>query len=634
MKLGASDSSAAGKRGNRSPRTGPSSPGSSRETRNRRAVKAGIALLACVLLGATLLGWLAYKAEQIRSSLEPTPELLARFQTELTVGDAEGASRTLDELRDRTARARAAGSDPLWRAAAALPLVGANFSTISEISVSAHDVVGGALVPIADHIGSLDWESLKPINGTIDVAPIQALAPKMTAAANTIEFSHGRLSAIDRSTLHSAIAKPLDEVTASLASAKDRLQRAATATHLLPPMLGAGESRNYLLLVQNNAEVRATGGIPGALAVITADGGKVALTAQGTANGIGRFDPALMVDADQELIYSKRLGAFMQSVNLTPDFPTAAQTAAQMWESRNEGTSIDGVLALDPVALSYMLGATGPVELVFEDPAIIELVIHSGLPQTLTSENVVPTLLSQVYSSIEEPRLQDAYFAAVAAQIFDAFVAGSGDGTGLISSLIRSSEEGRLYLWSADPSEQENIASTDLAGSVTGPGTGGAAFGAYFNDGTGAKMDFYMRRTVQLTRTCMPEGYLRYTLKTTLTNTAPADAAESLPPYVTGAGAFGVPAGTVQTNFVGYGPNKAQLQTARLNGSPTPLGSYRHGDRPVGMLTMTLAPGETAKVELDFTAVVQQSEPTLDVTPTIQPLNEVILPVEGAKACN
>ena len=52
----------------------------------------------------------------------------------------------------------------------------------------------------------------------------------------------------------------------------------------------------------------------------------------------------------------------MQDVNLTPDFPTAAATAQAMWE-RKTGQHVDGVLSLDPVALGYILDATGPVKI-------------------------------------------------------------------------------------------------------------------------------------------------------------------------------------------------------------------------------------------------------------------------------
>ena len=103
-------------------------------------------------------------------------------------------------------------------------------------------------------------------------------------------------------------------------------------------MLGADSGRNYLLMIQNNAESRASGGIPGALAVLTLDKGKLTLGAQSSAGDIGAMSPALLVDLHQQQIYSTRLGKYMQDVNLTPDFPTAASSAQAMWEKKDWAT--------------------------------------------------------------------------------------------------------------------------------------------------------------------------------------------------------------------------------------------------------------------------------------------------------
>jgi hypothetical protein len=560
--------------------------------------------------------------------------LTDQLQSDLAAGDVEGANATFARIQENTARARTAGTDPLWRAAGSLPFFGPNFSAISEVTVSADDVVNRAVAPLLQQMGPMDWDILAPVDGRIDVAPVKDLSPRLSTAANTVRLSYERLSSIDAARLLPEVAVPLEEATSRLHEAGEALNDAAAAAEVVPGMLGADEPRKYLLLIQNSAEVRATGGIPGALAEVTATNGRIELTAQDSASAMGRFDPAIIVDPAQTPIFSTRMGRFMQSSNLTPDFPTAAQTAATMWETRHEGSTINGVIAIDPVALSHILQATGPVELSFDNASVGDLLIQSGLPTSLTADNVLQTLLSDVYAAIEEPRLQDEYFAAVAAVVFDALSSGTGNNKELIHALTRSTNEGRIYVWSADNDEQSVIASTDLAGSVTGSeSSGGAAFGAFFNDGTGAKMDYYVRRTVQLSKGCTAEGYHQYTLIVTLKNIAPADAAESLPTYVTGGGVFGVPVGTVQTNFVGYGPDQSQLQTARINGEPVPLGSYRHGDRPVGVLTTTLEPGQTATVELDFTNVVQQSEPKLDVTPTIQPTKEVVLPLQVDGTC-
>lgn len=143
-----------------------------------------------------------------------------------------------------------------------------------------------------------------------------------------------------------------------------------------------------------------------------------------------------------------------------------------------------------------------------------------------------------------------------------------------------------------------------------------------------------VRRTVQLVKTCTGDGYSQVTVKVTLANTAPADAATSLPEYVTGGGNFGVDPGRVKTSTVGYGPSQSRLQQARINGVDVPVGSFAHGNRPVGVLTTELGPGETATLEMDFSKVVQETEPALDATPTVQDPAEVLLPTEGQQSCN
>lgn len=591
-------------------------------------------VVAIILLCVCVAGWLAYLGNQIQNDLTSSAKLAQNVRADLLAGDVASASATFQSMQSHIDNAHRASNDPLWKGAGSLPVVGANFSAVSELAVSANDVADRAIAPLLSDTAMISWNSLAPIEGAVDLQPIERAAPLLRSASNTVRLSHDRLSAIDRSSLLDPIARPLLEATNVLGEMGLALQAASTTATLLPEMLGAGEERNYLLLVQNSAEVRATGGIPGALAVMTVREGALELTAQGSATELGAFNPAVIVDPAQETIYSARMGRFMQSTNLTPHFPTAAQTAATMWETRKPGSNLDGVIAIDPVTLSYVLRSTGPIELPVEDLVANEQIAASGLPRTLSADNVVRTLLSDVYSEIEDPREQDEYFAAVASELFKLLSSGEGDSRGLIEALVRSANEGRIFVWSSHSDEQDTIASTKVAGSVTGAGTGGAAFGAYFNDGTGAKMDYYIRRKVQLQEGCSVDGYLQYTLTATLTNTAPVNAAETLPAYVLGGVASRVKPGSVRTNFIGYGPDRAQLQTARIDGMPVPLGSYRHGDRPVGVLTTTVAPGDTATVELDFTNIVQQSEPALDVTPTLQPTSEVVLPLKNAGKCS
>ncbi|MCQ2001771.1 DUF4012 domain-containing protein [Arthrobacter zhaoxinii] len=600
--------------------------------RGQLLYRVAIALLSLLIFVGAGIGLVARQVLAVRTDLETVFALVPSLRADLGASNYDGANQAAAQIQDSTASARSIVTGPLWKAAAAVPLIGANFAAVAEVAVSADDVAAHAISPLVDRYKSLDWATLTPTDGRIDVSQVKDAEPSISTAANTVRMSHDRLKSIDLSRLRPEIADPIRSATEQLGSVSTTLGTASSAAQLLPEMLGTNGERNYLVLVQNSAETRATGGIPGALAMLTTDDGRISLSDQSSAAAIEAFKPALEVDEEEERLYTARLGTQMQNVNLTPHFPTAAETAKRMWEGRHPGQIVDGVLALDPVVLGHLLEATGPVDLA--DPSVVELVGGTQLPISLTKDNVVNTLLSDVYREIEEPAAQDAYFAAVAARVFSAFTGGQGDSKQLISALGTSVQENRLYLWSSIKNEQDIISSTALAGSVTGPTAGGATFGAYFNDGTGAKMDYYASRTAQLMQTCDADGYSRYTVQLKVANTAPEDAATSLPAYVTGDGVFGVEPGHFRTNYVVYGPAQSLVEAAQINGNSVAFGAGKHGQRPVGTVTLELAPGETAVIDIEFSRVVQSSEPKLEVTPSTQALQDVALPAKRDGSCD
>lgn len=592
-----------------------------------------LVVAACIglisLVAAAAVAWLGMKAATARDELRQAALLLPQLKEDVLQGNAAAAARHVDTLRTHTSRARSETTDPLWRLASALPWLGGNFQAATEVATSADDVARLAAAPLVSALQSLDWKTIAPSGDGVSVEPLAEASPAIVSAANAVQQSTDRLNNIDSSKLLPEIAAPLEDARTQLASLQSGLQAAADFAALAPAMLGADQPRHYLLLVENNAESRATGGIPGALAVLSVNEGHLTLDSQTSAAELGIFSPPMALDLEQEQIYSVRLGKFMQDANLTPDFPTAAVTAQAMWE-RRFGQRVDGVISIDPVALSYVLAATGPVKLT--DPLLIETAAKS-LPIELTAQNVVQTLLSDVYKEVAQPELQDAYFAGVAKEVFAAIASGVGDDKHFIDGVAKGTQERRILLWSSAPDEQRVIGRYPVGGSISGASVKPAEFGVYFNDGTGAKMDFYVKRTVQLIKECPLDGYEQTTVRIVSTNTAPTDAAVSLPRYVTGDGAFGVPIGSVQTNIVTYGPVQANVEMVKLGGQKTEFAPYIHGDRPVGVLAIRLAPGETRTVDFTFGKIVQHAEPNVVVTPSVQDVKDVTLPTVNA-ACN
>lgn len=593
----------------------------SRHKLRRRIRLAGIwsAAAAVVVLGSAL--WLGAKATTIKSELQSATELLPALKNQIAENDSDAASGTVDSLVQHTTTARNATEDPLWKIAAALPWLGPNLQAASEVATSADDVARLGAVPLVRAFQTLNWETLTPTPAGMDLSPLKAAAPQVQAAAHAVRESWQRLNSIETTNLMPQVSAPLLQARGDLAGLSEQLDSAADAASLAPTMLGADGPQRYLLLMQNNAESRATGGIPGALAVLSLDKGTLKLESQTSANDLGTFVPPVPIDAEQQAIYSTRVGKFMQDVNLTPDFATTATTAHAMWEKKT-GERLDGVLSVDPVALSFILDATGPVKVT--DPAVQK--IGNKLPLELTGKNVVSTLLSDAYAAIKDPALQDVYFAGTAKEIFSAISAGKSDPKRLLEAVTKGVDERRILLWSAESGAQATIGKYPIGGQVSGPSVSPTQFGIYFNDGTGAKMDYWVKRTAQVVKDCTRDGYREVTVRVTSANVAPEDAATSLPHYVTGGGVYGVPAGSVQSNVVAYGPAQSNIDTVVKDGAKIPFAAQRHGQRAVGTATIQLAPGQSTSLEFNFGHIVQHAEPEVVVTPTVQAIKDVVLP--------
>jgi hypothetical protein len=271
---------------------------------------------------------------------------------------------------------------------------------------------------------------------------------------------------------------------------------------------------------------------------------------------------------------------YIQNATQVPSFPLAAQLSREMW-ARETGTQVDGVLSLDPVALSYLLESTGPITLPTGD--------------VLSSDNATQLLLNDVYLRYDRPADQDAFFEAAASSVFTALAGGSADPAALVSALARAGDERRLMIWNAAEAEQAVLDGTTLQGLL--PTTDGdeTAFGVYVNDGTGSKMDYYMNLGTGVAWCTATAGSADAVLTATLRNDAPADAA-ALPPYITGSGNYGVEVGLTETVSYLYLPEGSEIvaTSAVGGGSEAGFGTGVDQGRTVLGWRTVLRPGEEA----------------------------------------
>lgn len=544
-------------------------------------------VLALVLLLVLAVAWIGIRGVLAKGHLERAVSDVDTLRSQLTGGDTAAAQKTAKHLEDEAGAARSLTGDPVWGAAQSVPFFGTNLRAVRQVSVIVDDVARDAVSPVAGVVGDFSSDSFAPKNGRIDLQPIEDAQPAVAKATSTLQRAERDADAIDTSGTLSPVTTAVGQLRNALGTASTQAATANRIVQIAPAMLGHDGDRNYLLLFQNNAELRAGGGIPGAVALLQVQDGSIHLQNQTSGSSFGKFEqPVLPLSADTASLYGSITGEYMQDVTLTPRFDVSAQLAREMWKQRF-GQQVDGVLAIDPVTLSYILRATGPVQLPTGD--------------TLTSDNAVKLLLSDVYAKYTDPTMQDAFFAAAASSVFDKVSSGTFDTKAFIAALTQGTEEGRVRLWSADQGEQRQIDHTAIAGSLPTASKATRQFGVYLNDGTGAKMDYYLDKRVSVgSSVCRKDGRPTSVVQVTIKNTAPADAATSLPRYVTGGGDFGTEPGKIKTLIAVYAPTNAIYLGSSQDGKQVGVQTTSDGGHPVAQLQTLLAPGESTTFRVAF----------------------------------
>ncbi|WZH38926.1 MAG: DUF4012 domain-containing protein [Microbacterium enclense] len=566
-------------------------------------ILAGAILITCVVAGwVGVRGTMAYQ-HLVRVQTE------AGESTSALASDPAGAIPAIGRLSMEASEARRLTSDPIWRAAEQIPWIGPQLITLSTVSASADKLLGGALLPLATAAKDVSLDALRPVDGRIDASPLAQLAEPAREAETQAREAANDVGAIDRTPLV-GVASAAVERTGSLldqsAAAIDALARTA---HLLPQMVGQGEQRNYLLLVQNNAEWRSLGGITGTAVLLHIDDGAVSLIETQSAGAIVRDlrEPVMTLPPEVVDIYGTRPGRYFHNLTQIPDFTIDGPLAREMYRIKT-GLNVDGVIAVDPVVLSYVLEATGPVTL------------PDG--EQLTAGNAAALLMNEVYFRYPDPSAQDAFFAAATGAVFQALLEGRGSAPSLISALYRAGQQHRLLVWSADAADQALLADTTIAGPLPVTDERTARFGVFLNDGTGSKMSYYVKPDVSVTwescGTSAADGPRSLTLDLTLTNVAPPDAATTLPTYITGEGAYGTAPGTAKVVGNIYVPEGYEVVSSVSSDGTTMTGGTLEGRRVLTFGT-DLTPRASTSLTVEVRSLTTAREAEAYVTPTADP---------------
>jgi len=565
-----------------------------------------IVLLSVSAVLLFIVGWIGVRGLVAKGELEAAIPLATTIKKSLLSNEPERAATQLATLQSHTATAVSLTGDVIWRAVELLPVVGSNLTAFREAAEVIDTVSSEALSPVVELAGTIDVSSFKPIDGQINLDPILDAQDNVALADDVVRDALDKTRDIDTSYTLAPVTAAIKQLDKVLADASSTLSSVRTTVNLLPGMLGVDGPRNYLLIFQNNAETRTLGGNPASLALLHVDDGRIDLTSQASSKELRTGVPALDLDPALLELYGNNLAptaitGYVQNITMIPDFATTATLAKAMWE-RRFGDQIDAVVSFDPVALGYLLGATGEVQMSTGD--------------VLTEDNVVSLLLYEVYGRYTDFGQQDAFFAEAARGVFDLVKSGKGKSKDLLAAMGKAVAEGRLLVWSSVAEEQEVIETTDFSGILPLTNEPTTVVGVYFNDLTTAKINYFMDATVDVSAPVCSSGGFDTVATVTLTSRVPVDAATVLPAYVLGASENG----EMYVETVVLGPIGAAYSTYDPGTGASLVNSGVDKGRPVARVSMLLLPGETKTISVTMASPAGKYGPLMvKTTPLVTP---------------
>ena len=574
--------------------------------------------IALLVLSVVFAGWLGYGAMQAKSSLEQSRDYAQQAKDALLGGKADDGTRFAENAEFFARQARSSTHSLPWNIAAAVPWLGSPFKSGQQISDVVVGLTADVLKPAAKAGVGISPDTLFA-NGRVNLQLLREKEPALAALSADATRLDAQAAAITKPAFISALGDARTQLQDQTSDIAGLFRNTALAARLAPSMMGADGPRTYLMGFQTPAEARGTGGLLGGFGVLRFDNGKPTVDTLGTNTALTGATATIDLgpEFNEQYGFTNPYTDFRNS-NLSAHFPYAAQIWKSMWEQKT-GLKADGVIALDPIALSYLLGATGPITM--PDGEIVD------------EDNVVELTMSTAYLRFPEESDQAArkqYLQTIAKQVAEKLTGKIQSPRAVLDAIGRAAGERRIAVWSAVPADQKILEETPLAYAI--PEDSAPYAEVVVNNLAGNKMDYYLRREIEYAADGCDGDTRNTTITVRLTNTA---SDTPLPDFVAGSGGLApelpikVPPGSMVTSVRLIGTQGAKLLGVTAKGKSVPAVVHTERGHPTFEVQVAIPPGQSGDL------IFRLSEPTVPGAPRVpvQPLIDSVAPRVSVPMC-
>lgn len=331
---------------------------------------AGVLLLACTVLAVTRYLPALHEALALRTGLEAMVvraqsagldiDRLTMDELDADLASATARLRTLQELL---------ATDPLVGLARAVPATAANVRGMDAVISATGDLLvaaGDGLAIGRRFVEIRDAQAADPKNASALSQLVELMATSRDrgiAASAAVASARRTLSGVPDGLL-GQIEEARNAMQARIEKYDPLLNAYVAASAHLPAMLGWDGPRRYLILTQDPAELRPSGGIIGSYGIIAFDRGRIIERRfQGVSALDGKTDYAFTKPPEElaDFLLGHKQSWQLADAGWSPDFPTSAQDALRLHANESGDSRFDGVLGITTSTIDELLKFTGPI---------------------------------------------------------------------------------------------------------------------------------------------------------------------------------------------------------------------------------------------------------------------------------
>ena len=363
---------------------------------------------------------------------------LSRAFESLQKGDLDGSFVFIKQTRDGVEEMRSVvDSFSLLRQA---PFLNDKFQLTDDV-LAIIDTTTNIAQSVASATQSL-YEGLKAVTGEIN-QPSKDFFDKSqlefaSAAENLARFQTKLKDEKFIGSFPGLIQDRLNNLKNRLVFYEGLVEKGRAASILLPDIAALNGSKNYLILLQNNAELRAGGGFIGSIAKISFENGKLKKI---DANDVYAIDGQLTNHVEPPKEIKEDLGQkdwYLRDSNWEPDFPTSARQS-EWFYTKETGESVQGVIAMDLTAAADLLATIGTLDL-------------ADYNEKISSDNLFEKAVTHAESGFfPGSQAKKSFLTALVTQLFNKlFFLPRQNWPGIVASLGKSLDEKHISIYLND----------------------------------------------------------------------------------------------------------------------------------------------------------------------------------------